>query len=433
MGRGRIAALAGLLIACGDDGGGGSDTQADETSMTSPTGSPTSAPATTMSGSSGDATSAGPSTTDSASSSTTGDETTTSGGGAMTIVDVTFDTSTLLNATPIGGKECRGCDNWPITETASGIQFTSWGDGDGFDGGTRASMGVARIEGSKDNYSADDLWKSGADSGGFNGKSYGLIAIGDDLYMWRSGNGSDAAGYALEELYKSTDSGVNFELTSATWYPEDFSDNKGFSNLTFCQFGPGYDGGGDTLYVYGFEEEAGDWNVQYPGRVSLMRVPVTGIEDTANYEYFAGLDGGAATWTGDIEAREPVFEDTDNGMMRLSVAYRAPIQTYVLMAQQVDRNFPDARLGIYQAAEPWGPFTDAMPTNPADPKTLGAPIPIIADGQGDEADAEKTVFFGISNKWSDEMPSPGGFVMVYTGDWQDEWGSVEGEFVLQPD
>jgi hypothetical protein len=118
--------------------------------------------------------------------------------------------------------------------------------------------------------------------------------------------------------------------------------------------------------------------------------------------------------------------------MRFSVTYRAGLGKYILMAQQVDRTFPNAKLGIYQADEPWGPFVSAMPINPVSPKLLGSPIPIMSDGTDGENDATKTVFFGISNKWSDQMSDPTRFVMVYTGDWQDEWGSVEGQFVLAP-
>lgn len=349
------------------------------------------------------------------------------------IVDVTFDTTTLQNTAPGNGKSARGCDNWPITEAASGHQVTSWGDGSGFDGGPKASLGVARIEGGKDDYSAFDVFKTGTDMPGWDGKSKGILAIGDTLYLVRSGNGSDAAGYALEELYKSDDGGQTFTLTAATWYPSDFADGKGFSNLTFCQFGPGFtDTYDEYVYLYGFEEQAGDWEVQVPGRIALLRVLPSGIEDRSNYQYFAGFNGSTPDWSADLADRAWVFDDAVNGVMRLSVTYRAPLGKFILMAQQDSRLFPDAKLGIYQADAPWGPFTDAMPDNPADPKTLGSPIPIMADGNGTEQEATKTVFFGLSNKWSDEMGEASGFVMVYTGDWQDEWGSVEGHFVLAP-
>jgi hypothetical protein len=357
------------------------------------------------------------------------------GGGSRTmIVEVTFDTTTLRNEAPGNGRSARGCDNWPITEAESGHQYSSWGDGNGFEGSVRASLGVARLEGGKDGYSAYDTFETGTDVPGWDGKSKGILAIGNTLYLVRSGNGSDAAGYALEELYKSTDGGHSFSLTDAAWYPSDFADGRGFSNLTFCQFGPGYSNTYDEyVYLYGFEEQAGDWEVQFPGRIALLRVLPSGIEDRANYEYFAGWSGSEATWTSALADRAWVFDDDQAGVMRFSVTYRARIRKFVLMAQQQSRLFPDAKLGIYQADAPWGPFVDAMPVNPVDPKTLGSPIPIMADGQGTEQEATKTVFFGISNKWSDEMAEPGGFVMVYTGDWQDEWGSVEGQFVLASD
>ena len=62
--------------------------------------------------------------------------------------------------------------------------------------------------------------------------------------------------------------------------------------------------------------------MQYPGEITLLRAPIASITDLTAYEYFAGLDlGGQPTWTSDITQRQPVFEDTANGVMRVSVSY----------------------------------------------------------------------------------------------------------------
>src|SRR5688572_16126470 len=52
-------------------------------------------------------------------------------------------------------RHAPGSDNWPITWAGDDHQYTAWGDGGGFGGSNsdrRVSLGVARIEGTWDNY-----------------------------------------------------------------------------------------------------------------------------------------------------------------------------------------------------------------------------------------------------------------------------------------
>src|SRR5690554_6763579 len=70
------------------------------------------------------------------------------------ITGVTFDWGTWKKTAP-------GSDNWVITWADDGHQYTSWGDGGGF-GGTntdgRVSLGVARVEGEKSNFTGYNRW-----------------------------------------------------------------------------------------------------------------------------------------------------------------------------------------------------------------------------------------------------------------------------------
>ncbi|ADE16339.1 conserved hypothetical protein [Nitrosococcus halophilus Nc 4] len=332
------------------------------------------------------------------------------------ILDMVFDMSTVQTAAP-------GSDNWPITWADDNHQYTSWGDGGGF-GGTnregRVSMGFARIEGTKDHYQGFNVWggKGSKNSAKFGGKSYGLISIDGVMYMWRCGPGSNAGVFKSQQLFKSMNhaaswDGLGWELT-----PRDFPNTEGFFCPTFLQFGKDYQGARDNyIYMYATENKGGaDWDVQIPGEITLIRVPKSKIEDWMSYEFFAGFDNnGNPQWTSNVAKRKPVFEDVKNGVLRPSVAYIQGIDRYILIAQQVSRHRKNnGHIGIYDAPEPWGPWTTVLFGNPWD---IGS--------NGNLQSGHKTVFWGFSTKWS----KGNRFVMVYTGPGSDNWGTIEGSFV----
>ena len=333
------------------------------------------------------------------------------------ITEITFDMTTLQEL-------ADGSDNWVITWADDGHQYTSWGDGGGFGssgsgGDDRVSLGVGRVEGPKDNYTGFNVWggKNHEAPSQFSGKSVGLISIDGTLYMWRNGDSSTNSAFEQTELYKSTNHAKTFQFTGVRYTPDDFPNSKGIFSPTFLQFGQDYQGARDN-YVYTFAPETMDetnWEVQKPGEILLMRVPKQEIEDQSKYEYFAGLQGQTPTWTNDITDRAPVFVDVQNGVMRTSVIYNAGLDRYLLITQQVSRKqTTNYHIGIYDAPEPWGPWTTVFFGNPKN------------DIPGSLNTGSKTVFWNFSSKW---MSADGKqFVMVYTGDGSDNWGSVEGHF-----
>ena len=313
-----------------------------------------------------------------------------------------------------------GSDNWAITWADDDHQYTTWGDGGGFGGtnsGGRVSMGVARLEGSKDKYTGYNVWggKAPEAPATFTGKSYGILSIAGVLYLWRGGEGSDAGAFKAQKLYRSTDHGRHWTDTGVQFDPDMDSNSHGIFCPTFLQFGRDYAGARDRyVYSYGPEiQDRSDWNVQKPGKIALMRVSADDIEDQSKYEFFVGFDdAGTPEWTVDYTKRTPVFTDAVNGVMRTSVSYNAGLKRYFLMTQQVNR-FRDrnGHIGIYDAPEPWGPWTTVLFAN------------AWSTGLQDGA---KTVYWNFANKWL----SPDGrrFVLVYTGDGPDNWGTVEGTF-----
>ena len=360
------------------------------------------------------------------------------------IKGISFDMSTVKNECPGNGLAAPRSDNWTITWAEDGHQYTSWGDGGGFGGNNsvgRSSMGVARVEGNKDNYSGYNVW-GGKDPEGsaatFKGKSYGIISIDGILYMWRSGDGKTGQCYGYQGIYQSNDHARTWVETKAVW---NFStkENEGFFVPTFLQFGQDYRGARDK-YVYSYAPEHTvsvnkgtdndgneNWDVNLPGKINLMRVPKKSINDGSAYSFFSGFsEEGKPQWSKNVKDRQPVFEDNKNGVMRTSVIYNPGLKRYILTVQQVGRyrelEGRQGYMGIYEAPEPWGPWSTVLlehPWNIGDPPHL----------QNETYPGDpKTVYWNFSPKWwSNEGKD---FVMVYTGPGGDQWGTVEGSFKL---
>ncbi|RME14906.1 MAG: DUF4185 domain-containing protein [Bdellovibrio sp.] len=274
----------------------------------------------------------------------------------------------------------------------------------------------ARIEGNKDNYSAYDVFKTGHDAGGWGGKSLGIVSVNKTLYLFRNGTGSTGGAFKQTELWKSTDHAKSWTFTGIKWT---FSGMPAFYSPTFLQFGKDYQNARDQyVYIYANEAQKSDWNVQKPGGISLIRVPKNQIESFSAYEYFTGFDSNnQPTWSKNLSDRKPVFQDPNNGNMRTSISYNAGLKRYLLITQQVNRFASNNyHIGVYEAPEPWGPWKTVLFNNP---QNVG---PGLNTGP-------KTVYWNFSNKWL----SPDGrhFVLVYTGPGPDEWGTVEGDFILK--
>ena len=356
------------------------------------------------------------------------------------IVGVKFLSETQKSKCPGNGLEAFNSDNWCVTWADDDHQYTSWGDGEGFGGQngwkqpTRASMGIARLEGDKDSYSGINV------NGGVNpesnnmfwpdiekkgGKCYGLLSVKGILYAWVAGDNSRQ--YDWQKLAKSNDHGATWEYTNVYFDQESFPKSRGFFCPTFSQFGKDYQGAKDE-YIYHYAPENIDniWDVQKPGNVTLMRCLIQDIEEKKKYEIFTGT-AKDPRWekliSDDIlQKRKPVFSDPENGVMRLSVSYNAPLDRYILTVQQVDRKNGQDHIGIYEAPQPWGPWKTVLFKWAWD-EELG-----IHKQDLKQHKHTKTVFWNFSNKWSSNDGE--NFVMVYTGKGPDEFGTVEGYFVI---
>lgn len=250
-----------------------------------------------------------------------------------------------------------GSDNWPMTWAADGLQYTSWGDGGGF-GGTnsqgRVSLGVAAIEGSSEAFAAKNLFGSPMNSEApatFGGKSYGMIALGDTLYMWVS-PGSTVENLQRAVLHQSLDGGRTWTETEVSFYGE--NDQLGYP--TFLQAGQDNSlSPSGHVYIYAtrvWDEEV--YAIQQPGEVVLMRALRGQLHDPDRYEYFGGPNDGTPTWESDLSRAEPVFIDP-NGALRISVALIPALDRYFLFTDHTETHA--GNLAIFESPTPWGPWS----------------------------------------------------------------------------
>ncbi len=100
----------------------------------------------------------------------------------------------------------------------------------------------------------------------------------------------------------------------------------------------------------------------------LARLPKCRIRELSAYEYFVGLDEhGSPRWSKDIGQRGPVFTNAGN-CLRSQIVYDAPIKRYLWWQQApgtgkaaADTRFAGG-MGVFDAPEPWGPWTTAYNT-----------------------------------------------------------------------
>ncbi|MBL7223879.1 MAG: DUF4185 domain-containing protein, partial [Candidatus Brocadiae bacterium] len=245
-----------------------------------------------------------------------------------------------------------GSDLWPIAWGDDGHLYTSWGDGGGF-GGTnsqgRVSLGFGRIEGMPPGIKATNIWggwKPRHDAT-FRGKCPGMLCVDGTLYAWINTQNrpwSTQRGPDIR-LSWSSDRGASWEVA-----PWSFSGATGtFSPSTFLNFGQNYAGARDD-YVYSYGRVWGDTTHAY-----LSRVPKTSLRDRSTYQFFAGLGAqGEPAWRSEAGRRQAVFTDP-NGCNPGSVVYHAGLRRYLM----TNSHGGVGELGVFDAPEPWGPWTTA--------------------------------------------------------------------------
>jgi CubicO group peptidase (beta-lactamase class C family) len=250
----------------------------------------------------------------------------------------------------------RGSDNWPMTWADDDALYTAYGDGNGFEPFVPAklSLGLARVSGAPPQIRGENLTSA---TGEFRGdgrsgrKASGMLMVDGVLYLL-------ARNLDNAQLAWSADHG-------ATWTWADWTFKPSFGCPTFLNFGKNYAGARDGyVYVYSLDGESA---YEPADRMVLARVPKDRIRERAAYEFFVVLDAaGRPQWSQDIAQRGAVFTHRGN-CYRGGVTYDAALKRY-LWCQVLPRSTHpqgprfQGGFGIFDAPEPWGPWTTAYYT-----------------------------------------------------------------------
>jgi len=247
----------------------------------------------------------------------------------------------------------RGSDNWPITWADDDALYTAYGDGRGFEpfAPRKLSLGLAKVVGDPPEIRGINIPSPSGEQygdGAAGKKASGMICVDGVLYMWVRNAGN-------AQLAWSRDRG-------RSWLWADWRLSTSFGCPTFLNFGRNNDGARDQ-YVYFFSHDA---NSAYTpaDRMVLGRAPKGKLPQRSAYEFFQKLDAaGQPVWSGEVGQRGPVFANPGR-CYRSSVCYCAPLKRHLWVqvipdaeGKKVDTRFEGGGLAIFDAPEPWGPWT----------------------------------------------------------------------------
>ncbi len=251
----------------------------------------------------------------------------------------------------------RDGDNWPVTWADDDALYTTWGDGTGFAPKVekKLSCGFARVTGTPPKIAGENIRSQAEQLGqGREGKKgWGMLSVGGRLYL-ALGHADQRGGQS--QLAWSDDHAKSWTL--ADWKFREFG------LVGYVNFGRDYAGARDDfVYAYSHDGPQADTPAD---RFVLMRVPKDKLHERAAWEFFARLDRDEPQWTSEVSRRGAVFTHQD-ACLRSAIVYCAPLKRYLWWQQlpqpkgAADRG--DTRFsggfGIYDAPEPWGPWTTA--------------------------------------------------------------------------
>jgi CubicO group peptidase (beta-lactamase class C family) len=253
-------------------------------------------------------------------------------------------------------RRASGSDNWPITWADDDNLYAAYGDGWGFEPKTekKLSLGIAKIAGLPPDFKGINVRsKSGEHIGqGAEGaKASGMLMVDGVLYMLVRNTDNS-------QLAWSADYGKSW-----TWCGWKFTIS--FGAPTFLNFGRNYAGACDD-YVYICSHDS-DSAYEPADRFVMARVPKDRVKERSAYEFFQGLNESAGPiWTKEIRDRAAVFVNPQK-CYRSSLSYNAGLKRYLwcqILPSSKDERGPrfQGGFGIYDAPQPWGPWTTVFYT-----------------------------------------------------------------------
>ncbi|UCG56912.1 MAG: serine hydrolase [Phycisphaerales bacterium] len=250
-------------------------------------------------------------------------------------------------------RKAQGSDNWPITWADDDNLYTAYGDGWGFEPKTdkKLSLGLAKVIGLPPDLTGVNIrTETGERVGqGVKGaKASGMLCVDGVLYMLVRNVGNS-------QVVWSADHGQSW-----TWC--DWRFGTSFGAPTFLNFDKNYAGARDEfVYMYSHDSDSA---YEPADRMVLARVPKDKVSEREAYSFFQGLDGsGQPGWTKDIDSRGAVFANPGR-CYRNGISYNAGLDRYLwcqTLHGKDDMRFTGG-LGIFDAPEPWGPWTTVFYT-----------------------------------------------------------------------
>lgn len=250
-------------------------------------------------------------------------------------------------------RQAEGSDNWPLTWADDDAMYSAYGDGNGVAPylPEKLSLGFVKITGDPVNFIGENIRPATGEERGDN--RHGIKASGMLMV--------DGVLYAL--LRNADNSLLSWSTDHAkTWTQNTWRFTESFGCPSFLNFGRNYAGARDD-YVYIYSTDAATAYMR-TDHVVLARVIKNRIRDRSAYEFFVRLDAnGAPVWSTNIADRGPVFRNA-GACYRMHVTYNPGLKRYLLTMTGKGR---DTRFlggfGVYDAPEPWGPWTTAYFTD----------------------------------------------------------------------
>lgn len=315
-------------------------------------------------------------------------------------------------------RYAKGSDNFQLTWAEDDHQYGIWGDGGGFAGTNskyRVSFGVARIEGSYDNYKGYDLSghaESAENESLIEGKSWALISIKGDLYAWihpdrERGWGGWKEHHSESRLFKSTDKGVTWNAAEWKFTPE--NDIVGGAIL---QFGRDYQDARDKFVYHYFvhpdilvDSVKGISEIMKPGLIYLARVHGNKMMNRNAYQFLAGFKRGRPIWSRDENDKIPVFEDNNGVGTPMGISYNKGLDRFILTTGHTKGH--SGMLGVFDAPDPWGPWSTI---------SYATTDTWFGHNHNSHIVPPTTFFWCLPTKWMSEDGKSA--TIVFTGGWE---------------
>ncbi len=247
----------------------------------------------------------------------------------------------------------KGSDNWPLAWADDDALYSAYGDGKGFVPFVekKLSLGLVKITGTPPEIKGTNLRSCTAEAigdGKHGRKASGMLCVNGVLYML-------VRNAANSQLGWSSDHGV-------TWTWADWKFTESFGCPGFVTFGKDYANARDGfVYLYSHDSDSA---YERADRFVMARVPKEKLRDQSAYTFLARLGkGGVPEWSTDIRDRGALLKNP-GACYRSSISYNPALKRYLWC--QTGRGEDTRYRGgftIYDALEPWGPWTVAYQTS----------------------------------------------------------------------